>query len=48
MDFPKYSIKEKKGKKKQRKKSHKNYIYIYIKFAFKQIGSFFGKVILGY
>ena len=44
MDFQKSNIKE----KKKKKQSHKNYKYIYMKFAFKNRGFFFCKVIVGY
>ena len=50
MEFQKYNIKEKKKKEKKREtKSQKLLnIYIYMKFAFKKLGLFFCKVIVGY
>ena len=51
MKFQKYNIKEKKKKQKEkRKKITKIIKNIYMKFAFKKIGSlfFFCKVIVGY
>ena len=48
LEFQKYSVKEK--KKKKTKHGQKIIKYIYMKFAEeeKKIGSFFGKVIVGY
>jgi len=42
LEFQKYNVKEKKKKKREKKSKVTKIIkYIYMKFAFKKIGSFF-------